>query len=409
MSTLSAFYGFDKDKVGNGKRKRVDPSALGSFHPSVVHRHRQQPRIRDKVTRMINVRVLRNHELVDDDVWMCNGKIINPESRFWDSQASSSFDPDEVIDGRGLIVAPGFIDIQINGAFGVDFTSTDITQEKVQEVARQFLQWGVTSFCPTIVSSSPETYRQIVPKIRPTESTPENGAGILGLHLEGPFMALQKKGAHDPATLHAPAKGFQSVLDCYGSNIDAVSIITLAPELKGAVEAISGCVEKGIVVSAGHCMADMEQATKAIDAGATLITHLFNAMPAFHHRDPGLIGLLGTTDRQPFYGIICDGIHCHPSSIKIAYLAHKDGLILVTDAMMAMGLSDGMHKLGQMDVRIEGLSATIEGTDTLAGVVMSLDRCVRCFRKFTGCSKVEALEAASLHPAQVSSLSVAVL
>eukprot|EP00936_MAST-01D_sp_MAST-1D-sp1_P002306 g2306.t1 len=385
-------------------KKRRRESLLG-LAPSVEHRCRHPKREgADKVTRVTNVRILRGGKLHVEDLWFRNGKFLDQQKRFWDSCSADEFDPDEVIDGNGMICAPGFIDIQLNGAFGIDFSSPDITMAQVSDVARGLLSHGVTAFCPTLVSSHAATYRKIIPIFRRTPGSAEAGAAVLGLHLEGPFMAPQKKGAHDITAIHAPEHGMPSVTECYGNDLENVDIVTLAPELPGALEAIRGLASRGVVVSSGHCMADIGTAMKAKDAGAGLITHLFNAMPAFHHRDPGLVGLLGTTDKQPFYGIICDGIHCHPASVKIAYAAHKHGLVLVTDAMAALGLEPGLHKLGQMSVRITTDRAVIDKTDTLAGSIISMDRCVRGFREYTGCSVEEALEAASLHPARVLGL-----
>lgn len=148
-------------------------------------------------------------------------------------------------------------------------------------------------------------------------------------------------------------------------------------------------------------MANISQAEQAVEKGATFITHLFNAMPQFHHRDPGVIGLLGARLDlpRPYYGLICDGIHVHPNSVKIAYDSHPEGVILVTDAMSAMGLVPGNYQLGNMNVTKEEDRVYIEGTDTLAGSVITLDACIRNFIQFTHCSLIEALEAVTLHPA----------
>ncbi|KAJ2584204.1 N-acetyl-glucosamine-6-phosphate deacetylase, partial [Coemansia sp. RSA 1836] len=142
-------------------------------------------------------------------------------------------------------------------------------------------------------------------------------------------------------------------------------------------------------------------ATQALAGGASMITHLFNAMHPFHQRDPGVIGLLGAAGARPFYGIICDGVHVHPHSVMIAYRAHPDGACLVTDAMAAQSLPDGVYKLGEMNVDVHGGNVYIQGTNTIAGAVVTLAECVRNFARFTGASVVEALESATLHPAQM--------
>ena len=366
-----------------------------------------------------------------DDVWVrtCeeegDGTFVDGERLFWASKSEDDFyfgkDADDarknadertlqrIIDCNNLIAAPGFIDVQINGAFGVDFTSDDVTAENVDEVARGILAHGVTAFCPTIVTSPPEQYRSILPKIRRRKGCARQGAAVLGVHLEGPFMAMEKKGAHRPEYIRSTCD-----LSVYGDDLNDlrdVNIITLAPELDGATDMIRQVSNRGIVASMGHTMAHYEHAEKAMGAGASCITHLFNAMGTFHHRDPGLTGLVGTPSFRSrlHYGIIADGLHSHPASVSIAYQSHPQGCVLVTDAMCAMGLGVGSHQLGTMNVEVKrgtmsgrhGIMAVLSGTETLAGSVASMDECVRNFNAFTKCGVAAACEAASLSPARL--------
>ncbi|KAK0159847.1 hypothetical protein PV327_010914 [Microctonus hyperodae] len=154
-----------------------------------------------------------------------------------------------------------------------------------------------------------------------------------------------------------------------------------------------------------HSTANLKQGEEAVKCGASFITHLFNAMLPFHHRDPGLVGLL-TSDEIPkskiiHYGIIADGIHTHPAALRIAHRTHPEGLVLVTDAISALGLQEGLHRLGQFDVEMRNGRAYIANTDTLCGSTTAMSQCVRYFKDATGCSIVHALEAATLHPAKV--------
>lgn len=148
---------------------------------------------------------------------------------------------------------------------------------------------------------------------------------------------------------------------------------------------ISELVNHGITVSVGHSMADLCDGERAVHHGATLITHLFNAMLPFHHRDPGLVGLLASDNLPPgktvYFGIISDGVHTHPSALRIAYRTHCDGLILVTDAISAMGLEEGLHRIGQLEVEVRSGRAYVAGTDTLCGSIAPMDECVRFFKK----------------------------
>ncbi len=253
-------------------------------------------------------------------------------------------------------------------------------------------------------------------------------AQMTGLHLEGPFITV--KGAHDGAVLAAPGpRGFEALIERYGFAVEDnattdgsqdqgqsdekdagsasgrrldtshVAIVTLAPEVEGALDAVARLSRRGITVSLGHSTASLAQTERVVDEGATLVTHLFNAMKPFHHRDPGLIGVLGSS-RPIDYSIIADGIHAHPASVRIAMASHPEGLILVTDAIAAMGLGNGTFKLGEVTIEIADGHAHVAGTDTLAGAVVTMEQCVQNLKKFTGCSAAQAVLAATKVPAR---------
>ncbi|XP_053220696.1 N-acetylglucosamine-6-phosphate deacetylase [Podarcis raffonei] len=353
------------------------------------------------VFQFTNCWILKNHELQRDDLWVREGKILNPEKLFFDEKKPA----DIQLDCKGSILAPGFIDVQINGGFGVDFSlATDDVGAGISLVAQKILSHGVTSFCPTLVSSPSSVYHKVLPQIC-VKNGGLHGAGVLGVHLEGPFISKEKRGAHPEHCLRTFETGaFQELLDTYGS-LDGVRIVTLAPEMKRSSEVIKELTKCGICVSLGHSMANLSHAEEAVQHGATFITHLFNAMLPFHHRDPGIVGLL-TSDQIPpgqkvFYGMISDGIHTNPAALRIAHRADPKGLVLVTDAIAGMGLAPGRHTLGQQVVEMDGLNSYIAGTKTLSGSVATMDTCVRHFKDATGCSVETALEAASLHPAQL--------
>lgn len=351
----------------------------------------------DLLLQFTNCDILRDHQIIREDFWVRNGKIINPEKIFF---VEKSF-ADKRIDCNGALICPGFIDIQINGGFGVDF-SQNIKSTDVDKVAKGLLAHGVTAFCPTLVTSPPEVYEKVLPFVKKRQGG-AHGATILGAHVEGPFINPEKKGAHPPECMKSFEKGVDSLLEVY-KNLDSIAIVTLAPELKNASTAIEELTKKGIIVSLGHSASNLEQGEVAVQHGATLITHLFNAMLPFHHRDPGLVGLL-TSDAVPsgktiYFGIITDGVHTHPTALRIAHRTHPKGLIIVTDAISFLGLGEGMHRLGQFDIEIKNGQAMIAGTNTLCGSIATMNQCVKFFKKATSCSVVEALEAASLHPAE---------
>ncbi|XP_055911096.1 N-acetylglucosamine-6-phosphate deacetylase [Eupeodes corollae] len=351
-----------------------------------------------KSIKFTNCRLLRDHSIIKEDLLVRNGKIINPEPVFFDEKRI----PEHVIDCKNAIIAPGFIDLQINGGYGVDFSyDINTVEEGIIKVARELITNGVTSFCPTLVSSPSEVYHKVIPQI-PTQ-VPKGAAGILGIHLEGPFISPQKKGAHPEICLKKFEKNYETLISTYGT-LDNVKIITLAPENDLSGEVTRKLASMGITVSVGHSIASLSEGENCVQNGATLITHLFNAMLAFHHRDPGLVGLLTSTNLPPnltmYYGIIADGVHTHPSALRIAHRTHPNGLILVTDAISALGLEEGIHHLGQLDLEVRNKKAFIAGTNTLCGSIAPMDECIRIFKKSTECSIVYALETATLHPAK---------
>lgn len=346
-----------------------------------------------------NCRILRDGRIQTEDLWVRDGKIVNPEKIFYDEKVK----PDVVIDCGTALISPGFIDLQINGGFGTDFSyNTNNIKESIDIVARNLLKHGVTSFCPTLVTSPSAVYHKILPEIKKRNGS-SHGAGILGVHVEGPFISPSKKGAHPENCIRKFDQGFKSVIDMY-ADLDNVCMITLAPEIPNSISVIEELCKRNIIVSLGHSIANLSEGEKAVKHGASFITHLFNAMLPFHHRDPGLVGLL-TSDQIPpgkivHFGIIADRIHTHPAALRIAYRTHPQGLVLVTDAISALGLKEGIHQLGQYEIEIREESAYIAGTNTLCGSIVEMPKCVKYFKEATGCTMVEALEAATLHPAR---------
>lgn len=254
----------------------------------------------------------------------------------------------------------------------------------------------------------------------------EDGAESLGAHVEGPFINPARNGIHKPEVLLASTKGFQDIIDCYGrenipdvpandddtpvangqrshGRLPAIKMITAAPEVGHMLKNIRDLRARGIVYSIGHSDATYEQALAAIGEGATMVTHLFNAMRPFYHRNPGIFGLLGQSELpKPYFGVIADGIHLHPTSIKIAYNAHSEGLILVTDAMRLCGLPDGVYEWtnGERIIK-KGARLTLEGSDKIAGSSATLIECVNNFRRWSGASTGEVLSAVTLTPAEM--------
>lgn len=299
------------------------------------------------------------------------------------------------VDSGQLLLAPGYIDLQLNGAFGLDFTEAPAT---IWEVAAQLPRYGVTAFLPTIITSPAEKVSAAQAILRAGPPAGFNGATPLGLHLEGPFLNPQKRGAHNPAHLRPPA--LSAVANWSPEN--GVRLVTLAPELPGALEVIRALHSRGVVVSAGHSMATYAEAQAGFDAGLTYGTHLFNAMPPLEHRAPGLAGALLTEPRLTV-GIIPDGIHAHPAMVALAWRSKDARLNIVTDAMAALGQPPGLYRLGDFDVSVDGTSARLRD-GRLAGSILGMDEAVRRFMAFTGCTAGDALAAVTSVPAQLLGL-----
>lgn len=361
--------------------------------------HHQQNAASDSmITLFFNCRLLRGYELIRDELWIRGSRIIDPSTV--NRQAHRK------VDCHNAIICAGFLDLQVNGAFGVDFLTHPDLETGLKHVNQRLPSTGVTSYCPTLITSPPEYFHRTLPMIPTKDGTAETGAGVIGVHVEGPFISKEKKGAHPIDCIIGFGEGkMKTVEDMYG-DLTNVKLITLAPEHQYADEVIRELTARGIVVSLGHSVSDLETAERAVKAGATKITHLFNAMPAFHHRDPSLPGLLASSevpdDKPVFYGIIADGVHTHAAALRVAYRMSPKGLILLTDALGPMGLPRGEYKLGKTPITVAGIpkTAKVTGTDTLSGCVATMDYCVRHFIHVVGCSVAFALAATTLHPAQ---------
>lgn len=336
------------------------------------------------ITKFTNCRLLKGDKLVEEDLWVSSvtGKIVRSQAAFYDDLNL----PDQTINLGGRILSPGFIECQLNGAFGFNFsTLLDSTSysKKVKEVNKRLVQTGVTSYLPTITSQTSELYRSALPSLAPSGHVQiaEDGAESLGAHVEGPFLNPTKNGIHNADVL-IQANTFTDLEDCYGSsNINpadketppAIKMITAAPELGNMTALIPDLTARGIVFAIGHSEATYEEASTAVGAGATMITHLFNAMRPLHHRGPGIFGVLGIKESlpRPYFGIIADGEHLHPTTVKIAFNAHPDGFILVTDAMHMVGLPDGAYQWTNGDctnhIVKSGPKLFLEGSHKIAG------------------------------------------
>jgi N-acetylglucosamine-6-phosphate deacetylase len=371
------------------------------------------------VTKFTNCRLVKGNDLVEQDLWVSSitGKILKSQQEFYSHYTI----PDRVIDLGGRIISPGLIDVQLNGAFGFNFStpSDDPASygKTLRQVNRSLVTTGVTSYLPTVTSQKSEVYHQVLPFLGPSgaQRLPSDGAESLGAHIEGPFLNPSKNGIHTPEVLIS-ASSYADLEACYGApNLSPshIKMITAAPEVGNMTALIPEIVARDIIFSIGHSEATYEDASAAVAQGARMITHLFNAMRPLHHRNPGIFGVLGQPspsatagpDPRPYFGIIADGIHLHPSSITIAYNAHPSGMILVTDAMHLVGLPDGTYSWSNGERIVKrGAKLTLEGSDKIAGSSISLVECVNNFLNWSGASVPEALRAVTGTPARMLGL-----
>jgi N-acetylglucosamine-6-phosphate deacetylase len=305
------------------------------------------------------------------------------------------------LDGTGLLVAPGFVDLQCNGAAGIDLSTEP---ERLWEMAVVLPRWGVTAWLPTIVTAPAAVRRRALAAWRagPPASLEGGGplAAPLGLHFEGPFLAPERRGAHPPQHLAAPDVALVGSEGWAG----AVALVTLAPELPGAAALIKALVAEGTVVSAGHSSATAAEARAAIDAGVSYVTHLFNAMAPLHHREPGLAGV-ALSDERMRVGLIADGLHVDPAVVAVAARALGDRLSLVTDAVAALGAPPGPVPLGAHTAEVNPVDGGVRLPDgTLAGSTLALDQAVRNLVTFAGVPLAVAVGAVTEVPARVLGL-----
>lgn len=292
------------------------------------------------------------------------------------------------------ILVPGFIDLQINGASGVDFL-TSTTDADLLRVGRYLASTGVTAFMPTLITSPPSVLREALMRwgqLAARLSAPR----IVGLHLEGPFLNPQFKGAHPARYLRAPDPTLAaSLLDAARG---AVRMVTLAPELPGAREVIRLLRKRRCIVAAGHTGATYDQAQAAFSQGVTHATHLFNAMRPVHHRDPGIVGA-ALQHPQVTVSLIADFVHTHPAIVHLTVrLKGWERVALVTDAIAAAGARGKVTRLGARTVRVSDAPRLADGT--LAGSALSMDRAVRNVTSL-GIPLREAVQMASTTPAQL--------
>lgn len=291
-------------------------------------------------------------------------------------------------------IAPGFVDMHVHGGGGASF---DIgTAQAADVVRRAHLAHGTTSMMASLVT---DTHRVMAAAVKELSLLVDDGL-LVGIHLEGPWLSPQRSGAHQPGSLADPDPAAVESLLTAGAG--SVRMVTLAPELTGGLAAVAQLVAAGVVVGIGHTDATYGIARQALDAGASVGTHLFNAMRPLHHREPGPVGAL--LDSGADVELIADGVHLHPAVLRVALHAKPGRTVLVTDAMAAAGAADGDYRLGQMAVEVRDGVARLAGQGAIAGSTLTMDAAVRYCVQEAGIDLLDAITAATATPARVLGL-----
>ncbi len=327
------------------------------------------------------------------DIVVQDGRFAEiTDSKTLTGAEEDSFDKSGWLDARGCYVLPGLVDVHSHGRSGEDFSF--VTEETLRKLCCSYADCGVTTVLGTTMTNDPAKIEASMESIGAYSSKAQPGARLAGVHMEGPFLGKDKKGAHDEAYLTAPDEVWFDKLQKLCGN--RVRLISLDPCLSGAMEFIQKCKEQNLRISLGHTSCDYETAVKAAEAGADHVTHLFNAMNPLHHRNPGLIG--AAMDTGMYTELICDGIHLHPSVIRMMFAMHPEQMLLISDSMQAAGLSDGEYELGGLKVFVKEKKATLSD-GTIAGSTTNVYEAMVNAIRF-GVPAEQAVASASYFPAK---------
>lgn len=316
------------------------------------------------------------------DLYIDDGRIVEDESQVTDNT---------VINAKNMLVLPGLVDIHSHGAMGYDFSDGKI--EGLKKILAYQYSHGITSYCPTTMTLPGEKLLSVFQTMISWKN--EKGLSkIVGLNMEGPFLDPKKSGAHKKEYISTPnAELFREYNKACGN---LIRLMTVAPNMEGAIEMIRELKEE-VVISLGHSAAEYTTAKAAFEAGASHVTHLFNAMSPLEHRAPGLIGAAAESENC-MAELICDGVHVHESMVRAAFKLFPDRIVLISDSMRAAGMENGTYDLGGQQVTVSGNKACLlDGT--IAGSVSNLHDCL-CNAVSFGIPLEEAIAAATMNPAK---------
>lgn len=346
--------------------------------------------------------IIKNIKVYTEDKTFADGKIIIREGVFEEiiiGQTTASdleLQDTEIVDGKGCYAIPGLIDMHFHGCMGDDFC--DGTKEAIARIAEYEASIGVTAMAPATMTLPVEELEQILKVAAEYKKGATKGADLIGINMEGPFISSAKKGAQDEKNMIlCDTEVCQRFLN---ASDGLVKFVGIAPEeSENSLEFIEKMKDK-VNISLAHTNADYDKAKAAFDAGANHAVHLYNAMPAFTHREPGVVGAVSDS-RHVTAELICDGVHIHPSTVRATFkMMGENRMILISDSMRATGMPEGQYTLGGLDVNVVGNRATLVSDGALAGSVTNLMDCMRTVVKKMGIPLETAVACATMNPAK---------
>lgn len=346
--------------------------------------------------------IIKNVKVYTEDKTFADGKIIIRDGVFEEiiigqvTERNLELEDTEIVDGKGCYAIPGLIDIHFHGCMGDDFC--DGTKEAIARIAEYEASIGVTAMAPATMTLPVEELEEILEVAAEYKKGATKGADLIGINMEGPFISSAKKGAQDEKNMIlCDTEVCQRFLN---ASDGLVKFVGIAPEeSENSLEFIEKMKDK-VNISLAHTNADYDKAKAAFDAGANHAVHLYNAMPAFTHREPGVVGAVSDS-RHVTAELICDGVHIHPSTVRATFkMMGENRMILISDSMRATGMPDGQYTLGGLDVNVVGNRATLVSDGALAGSVTNLMDCMRTAVKKMGIPLETAVACATMNPAK---------
>lgn len=342
-----------------------------------------------------DLKIVLEEEVILGDILIIDGIIEKISSENIDFK----YEDLEILDGKGDILIPGFIDVHIHGANGAD--TMDGKKKSFEIISKFIVKKGVTNFLPTSLSSSKEDLKNILKIAAEVQNKDIGGANIFGVHMEGPYFDVEYKGAQDKK--YIKKLSLESLREFVNIKKDLIKVVSLSPNTIEAYEGIKYLKENEIISSVGHSAASYDEVIKGVEYGLSHSTHTYNGMKGLNHREPGVVGAVLSSDKINAE-IIFDKVHVHEAAVDILIKAKGiEKVICITDAMSATGLEDGDYKLGELDVYVKNNEARLKSNNSLAGSVLTMDKAFKNLISL-GYSIFEAVKMTSTNAAKEFSL-----